>query len=128
MPKLFHEEQAVLDTLLQEWYEAMRQFTEAADGVFSDKGKVYDRESPVWERVRFPHGYVQELRKKSDRLRQQLATYDGTMGSVDWSLEGGVMEELIDIMNYARMMGAIIGMNLMREEGTHGGVRTSPTG
>jgi hypothetical protein len=118
MAKLFIEEQEVLDRLLEEWYGAMHQFTEAAEGVFSEKGKVYDRESPVWERVRFPHGFVQELRKKADRLNQQLATYDGTMESVDWSLEGGVLEELIDVMNYARMMGAIVGMKL--REGRHG--------
>lgn len=115
MTKLFQEEQAVLDKLLEEWYEAMRVFTNEADAIFSEKGKVYDRESPVWDRVRFPHGFVQELRKKTDRLRQQLANYDENMSSVDWSPEGGVIEELIDIMNYARMFGAIILMKTSRE-------------
>jgi hypothetical protein len=112
MGKLFTAEQELLDRLLEAWYASMEEFTKRADGVFSDKGKQYDRESPVWERVRFPHGFVQELRKKTDRLRQLLADYDPSKpfaeNGVDWSFDEGVLEELVDIMNYSRMMGALI--------------------
>ena len=117
MSKLFKKEQSLLEELLDYWYEAMKLFTKYADGIFSTKGKQYDRESPVWERVRFPRGYVQELRKKTDRVNQLLADYqDGSMENVDWSQESGVLEELIDIMNYSRMFGGLIIMKLADEE------------
>lgn len=103
--KLFHEEQEVLDALLKEWYEGVERFHLNASKVFQGKGKMYDRESPVWERIFFPHGFVQELRKKTDRLRQLLSTNDGE--EVQWE---DVLEELRDIHNYTSMFGAIIHM------------------
>lgn len=122
MAKLFREEQRLLEGLLESWYNRIKEFTEKADGVFSAKGKQYDRESPVWERVRFPHGFVQELRKKTDRINQLLADYDpDDMDSVDWSFASGVLEELLDVMNYARMLGALIIMKLFEQKGDHRG-------
>lgn len=112
MSKLFEEEQEVLDALLAEWYEEIKSFTQGADGIFSEKGKMYDRTSPVWERIRFPHGFVQELRKKTDRVDQLLERYDYDNG-VKWD---EVSEELGDIFNYARMLGALITMYLSRRE------------
>lgn len=112
MSKLFAEEQTVLDTLLAEWYEEIKSFTEGADAIFSEKGKMYDRTSPVWERIRFPHGFTQELRKKIDRLDQLLEPYDRNE-VVRW---GEILEELGDILNYARMDGALIAMYLIRQE------------
>lgn len=112
MSKLFPEEQTVLDTLLAEWYEEIKSFTEGADAIFSEKGKMYDRTSPVWERIRFPHGFVQELRKKIDRLDQLLEPYDRNE-PVRW---GEILEELGDILNYSRMDGALIAMYLVRQE------------
>ncbi len=112
MSKLFAEEQRVLDTLLAEWYEEIKAFTEGADAIFSEKGKMYDRTSPVWERIRFPHGFTQELRKKIDRLDQLLEPYDRNE-VVRW---GEILEELGDILNYSRMDGALIAMYLVRQE------------
>jgi len=109
--KLFEEEQGVLDTLLAEWYEEIKSFTQDADGIFSAKGKMYDRTSPVWERIRFPHGFVQELRKKTDRVDQLLEHYE--TGEVMWE---DVLEELADIFNYSRMFGALITMYLTRKD------------
>ena len=111
MSKLFEEEQKVLDALLAEWYEEIKSFTQDADGIFSEKGKMYDRTSPVWERIRFPHGFVQELRKKTDRVDQLLECYEA--GEVRWE---EVSEELGDIFNYSRMFGALITMYLSRKE------------
>lgn len=111
MSKLFVEEQEVLDTLLAEWYEKIKSFTQDADGIFSEKGKMYDRTSPVWERIRFPHGFVQELRKKTDRVDQLLEHY-ANGGEVKWE---EVLEELGDIFNYSRMLGALITMYLSRK-------------
>jgi len=111
MPKLFREEQEVLNRVLNEWYISMRDFQEGAAKVFSAKGKMYDRESPVWERITFPHGFVQELRKKTDRLRQLLSIDDGE--SIQWD---DVLEELKDIHNYTAMFGAIIHMVRRRED------------
>ena len=111
MSKLFEEEQEVLDALLAEWYEEIKSFTQVADGIFSEKGKMYDRTSPVWERIRFPHGFVQELRKKTDRVDQLLECYEA--GEVRWE---EVSEELGDIFNYSRMFGALIIMYLSRKE------------
>ena len=112
MSKLFVEEQRVLDTLLAEWYEEIKSFTQDADGIFSAKGKMYDRTSPVWERIRFPHGFVQELRKKTDRVDQLLEHY-ANGGEVKWD---EVSEELGDIFNYSRMLGALIIMYLSRKD------------
>lgn len=115
--KLFIEERALLGSMLQEWYEGMDGFSKAADGIFSEKGKMYDRESPVWERIRFPHGFVQELRKKTDRLTQLLSDYNegGAAAAggpqVNWD---EVLEELRDIYNYSRMFGSLIEMSQQR--------------
>ncbi|NIN63881.1 MAG: hypothetical protein GTO63_04030 [Anaerolineae bacterium] len=120
MPKLFTLAQRVLEKLLDDWYAAQTQFTEQADGVFSEKGKQYDRLSPVWERIQFPHGFIQEIRKKVDRLLQLLADYDPTQPwpcGVNWGYEGGVLEELIDIFNYSRMMAGIIIMKALEARG-----------
>ncbi len=103
--KLFEEEQEVLDTLLEEWYSKVEEFHAEASRVFQGKGKMYDRESPVWERIMFPDGFVQELRKKVDRLRQLLAVNGGE--DVRWE---EVLEELGDVHNYTAMFGAIIYM------------------
>lgn len=113
MSKLFEEEQDVLDALLAEWYEEIKSFTQGADGIFSEKGKMYDRTSPVWERIRFPHGFVQELRKKTDRVDQLLEGYEEGK-EVRWE---EVSEELGDIFNYSRMFGSLITMYLSREKG-----------
>jgi len=112
MPKLFAEEQEVLDRVLNEWYISMRDFHEGAAAVFLDKGRMYDRESPVWERIAFPRGFVQELRKKTDRLRQLLSVDGGE--AIRWD---DVLEELKDVHNYASMFGAIIYMVRRREAG-----------
>lgn len=112
MSKLFEEEQGVLNALLAEWYEEIKSFTTNADGIFSEKGKMYDRTSPVWERIRFPHGFVQELRKKTDRVDQLLESY-GNEDEIKWE---EVSEELGDIFNYSRMFGALITMYLSRKE------------
>lgn len=103
--KLFLEEDMVLQSLLAQWYKGIVRFTEIMDGIFSEKGKLYDRKSPVWHRIHFPHGFVQELRKKTDRIDQLLTDYEA--GSVKWE---EVQEELIDVANYARMFGALIDM------------------
>lgn len=105
---MFPEEYELLGELLDEWYEGMRVFTEECNGIFSDKAEQYDRESPVWRRISWPDGFVQEMRKKVDRLKQLLSTYDKKdFDSVRWD---ALQEELADIVNYARMFGAL---NLM---------------
>jgi hypothetical protein len=109
--KLFNEEQQVLDSLLSEWYVEVERFHINASTVFKDKGKMYDRESPVWERIAFPEGFVQELRKKIDRLRQLFAV--NGLESIRWD---EVLEELKDIHNYSAMCGAIVVMKQGRME------------
>jgi hypothetical protein len=85
---------------------------------------MYDRLSPVWERIQFPHGFIQEIRKKADRLTQLLADFDFNAPwpcGVNWGFEGGVLEELVDIFNYARMMGGIIIMKQLESKTGQGG-------
>lgn len=101
----FDEEMQVTTELLHEWYESMEQFTSRAAGVASTKAKQYDKVSPVWHRIEWPGGFLQELRKKTDRISQLLEVGNGQ--NVDWN---EINEELRDIFNYARMFGAI---NLM---------------
>jgi len=102
----FKEEQTVLSSLLAEWYDAMREVAVLGDGVFSEKARHYDRISPVWHRIGWPDGFVQELRKKSDRVEQLLQPGNG---EVNWD---EVNEELVDIANYSKMFHAL---NLMVE-------------
>lgn len=113
--KLFMEERMVTQSLLARWYKGITRFTEIMDGIFSEKGKLYDRKSPVWHRIHFPHGFVQELRKKTDRIDQLLTDWDGFPGDVNWV---EVQEELIDVANYARMFGALIDMVKEQDEQT----------
>lgn len=113
----FPEEQQALKGLLNEWYDALKAFTERANGIFTAKAAHYDRISPVWHRIEWPRGFVQELRKKTDRLAQLLAGFreDDVDGSVDWD---AVDDELLDILNYARMAGGINEMVRRRSSGS----------
>lgn len=114
--KLFLEEEMVIKSLLGRWYGQIERFTEIMDGIFSEKGKLYDRKSPVWERIHFPYGFIQELRKKTDRLDQLLTDYDpNDLSTVKWT---EVSEELIDVANYARMFGALVDMVLWQDNQT----------
>jgi hypothetical protein len=110
----FTEEQKALAALLKEWYAGIEEFTEVANGVFSDKAKQYDRISPVWHRIEWPGGFVQELRKKTDRLTQLLANYNHSL--VDSYKQDAIEEELVDIINYSRMMAAIGRMFVERNQ------------
>ena len=106
---IFPEERKVLSLLLDEWYEAIKEFTTGCNGIFTAKAKQYDQQSPVWHRLSWPHSFPGEIQKKNDRIRQMLTSYDSTnpTGSVDWN---EINEELADIVNYARMMA---GLNMM---------------
>lgn len=110
--KLFNEEQVVLDALLVEWRDTMDAITKRADGIFSDKALQYDRTNPVWERIAWPEGFVQELRKKIDRLKQLL---EANGSEPKWS---EIEEELCDILNYSRMFAAINRMVYERKHPT----------
>ena len=101
----FSEERAVVDALINEWYAAMHEVAEIGNKIFSEKAKHYDRISPVWHRIEWPGGFVQELRKKIDRVDQLLQPN----GGIDWN---EVNEELTDIMMYSNMFHAL---NLMVE-------------
>lgn len=101
----FREEQEVLAELLDEWYRLIGDFTEEANVLFTEKAQQYDQVSPVWHRIAWPEGFVQELRKKTDRLTQLLANYDPSAPHT--YKQSDIDEELRDILNYARMMAAI---------------------
>lgn len=109
---IFPEERKALSGLLEEWYGAIKDFTEECNGIFTAKAKQYDQQSPVWHRLNWPHSFTGEIQKKNDRIRQMLVGFDSDnpVGSVDWD---EVNEELSDIVNYARMMA---GINVMIKE------------
>lgn len=109
--KLFNEEQVILARLLEEWYAELKVITEEANGIFSAKAQQYDKSSPVWERIKWPTGFVQELRKKTDRVSQLLETDKSFCEVIE-----DVNEELIDIMNYSRMFAALNNMVADRED------------
>lgn len=110
----FPEEQQVLGKLLEEWYAGIKTFTNECNGIFTEKAKQYDQTSPVWHRIEWPHSFVGELRKKTDRISQLMANFDpqNPANSVSWD---DIDEELADIVNYARMMAAINSMVEGRE-------------
>ena len=101
----FAEERKVVDALITEWYETMQEVAEIGNKVFSAKAQHYDRISPVWHRIAWPEGFVQELRKKIDRVDQLLQPN----GEIAWN---EIDEELTDIMMYSNMFHAL---NLMVE-------------
>lgn len=107
----FTEEQRALADLLREWYADIEAFTEEANTLFGKKAEQYDQVSPVWHRIAWPGGFVQELRKKTDRLTQLLANY--REDEPHTYRQADIDEELRDILNYARMMAAI-GRMVMR--------------
>lgn len=113
--KTFLEEREVTRALVNEWYENIKRFQTYIDAVFSEKSKEYDVSSPVWERVEFPMGFIQEFRKKVDRLKQMFDGVDtmdiATFEHVNWKY---VFGELIDVCNYARMCAGIAMMLLER--------------
>ena len=113
---LFPEEKVMMTDLVDEWYQAIKEVTEEADGIFSEKGRLYDINDPVWARAEWPVGFIHEITKKANRVKQLMAgitviNSDDTMYKV---IE--TQEELIDIMNYARMFAAINKMLLKRHE------------
>lgn len=108
--KLFNEEQVVLTRLLEEWYTEIKAITEEANGIFSAKAQLYDKNSPCWERHEWPFGFVAELIKKLGRVRQLV---DSDRSFID--IADDVNEELVDIMNYARMYAAINNMIAKRD-------------
>lgn len=112
--KLFEEEKRLHENILNEWYEAIEAFTDRMNVIFDDKAKLYDRASPVWERIDWPGGFVHEINKKANRIRQLFNSYrpDDPMDSVKWS---EVNEELADIANYCRMLAAINAMMRRRQ-------------
>lgn len=108
----FAEEDAVLRALLDEWYNGMKDFEDQCRGIFSEKAKQYDVESPVWYRIEFPGGFLQEIRKKTDRIKQLLHDIDSLYHrEVIWD---DVLEELRDIHNFAVMLGSMIYMHQIR--------------
>lgn len=115
MAKLFEEEKRLHERILSEWYEAIELFTDRMDGIFSNKAKLYDKASPVWERVQWPGGFVHEITKKGNRVEQLFNGFDANdaMDSVNWS---EINEELADIANYCRMLAAINAMMRRRQE------------
>jgi hypothetical protein len=109
---MFRAERELIEKLVAKWYEEVRAVTEKMNGIFSEKGQMYDRESPVWRRMKWPWGFVQEITKKADRVSQLLVTFNpDDLSKVKWE---EVEEELIDIANYCRMFAAVTRM--MRED------------
>ena len=113
---LFPEEKVMMTNLVYEWYQAMKDVTLEADGIFSEKGMLYDVNDRVWARAEWPVGFIHEITKKANRVKQMMAGItvidsDDTMYKV---IE--TQEELIDILNYARMFAALNAMLLKRHE------------
>lgn len=100
----FDEEFEVLDALVKEWYDEIKEVTAEADGIFSVKAVMYDRTQPVWERMEWPHGFEHEIVKKANRVKMLLTQLTKGFDAVNWD---EVQEELEDIMNYARMLAAL---------------------
>ena len=99
---LFPEEKNVLHMLLQEWYAGIEAATMEADGIFSEKGKMYDRKNPAWDRMTWPTGFQHEISKKSNRVAQMFDGFNpADPTKVNWD---EVNEELGDILNYSRML------------------------
>ena len=117
---IFPEEQELLGKLLEEWYTEMSRFTKECDSIFSERGRHLDRHSPPWMRHDYPHGYTHEVGKKVARIKQFLEEGNG---GVPWYK---VLDELKDIVNYSRMMAAVVRM--LQRRGAEGyEIRTSTT-
>jgi NTP pyrophosphatase (non-canonical NTP hydrolase) len=110
---LFKDETQLLAKLLQEWYAEIKTVTLRADGIFSAKGKMYDLEKPAWDRMKWPFGFVHEITKKAGRVEQLFTQYTSRedLDRLNWD---DIEEELLDILNYCRMLAAVNRMQLRR--------------
>ena len=110
MSRTFPEEQVVLDALLTEWYEAMGEIEESATDIFTERAKMYDRRSPAWDNLGFPHGFVHEMDKRILRIKQHLTSYPN---DIPWR---AMMDEVKDLHNFVVMFGGVSLMLERREE------------
>jgi hypothetical protein len=108
---LFREERDIIEGLLREWYDAVNEVTHAANGVVSERARQYDVVKPVWHRLAYPWGFLHEITKKTGRVEQLYRAAEN--GNFAWDT---VYEELLDIVNYARFLAAIVIMLRRREE------------
>jgi hypothetical protein len=117
---LFPEEKQLMENLIDEWYEAIKKVTEEADSIFGEKGRMYDVNDPVWTRAEWPVGFIHELTKKSNRVKQLMSGVSEVNGfNMKHIIEAN--EELGDILNYARMMHALNDMLIARWEACRDG-------
>jgi len=113
---VFPEERELIERLLVEWYDAVNEVTTRANVVVSERARQYDVVKPVWHRLSYPWGFLHEISKKSGRVEQLYRSAEENDDDVKWDV---VLEELIDIVNYARFLAAIVLMLHRRREGAH---------
>ncbi len=110
---LFPEEKKLMEKLVDEWYIEIHKVTKDADGIFSAKGKLYDVNDPVWTRAEWPYGFVHEINKKANRVKQLMSGITEVSGLNIKRIEEA-NEELDDTLNYCRMMRALNNMLIKR--------------
>lgn len=79
------------------------EMTRRASARVAERGKVSDLESPIHHRMS-PEGMAHEVAKKATRIqvKQQPEGW-----AADPRILAGVVEECIDVINYARFLGAL---------------------
>lgn len=106
--RIFPEEKALMRKLSDEWRMEVKTLLADVHNTFEIKGQTRDKTSVVWERLQFPHGFMQVILQKVTRIPPMLEPHEpNSWASVMW---GKVEQELRDVGTYCFIMAAIVRM------------------
>jgi hypothetical protein len=107
MPYLSPKEESLFKEEIQRFNELYREGLEAAIARFEKRAPYYDVDRPIWNRVMFPEGLINEVVDKAARLQNAWQNYqEGNITPVEmWDK---MIDEVPDIINYSAFLRSII--------------------
>lgn len=107
MPYLSPKEERLFKEEIARFNELYRDGLQEAVERFEDRAPYYDTDRPIWNRVMFPEGLINEVVDKAARLQNAWQNYqEGKLDAVQmWDK---MIDEVPDIINYAAYLRSII--------------------